>query len=62
MVWLHGGGFTAGSGGSVLYHGDQLAARGNVVVVNSNHRLGIHGYLALEYIDPDQFPYAGSAL
>lgn len=61
MFWLHGGGFTAGSGGSVLYHGDQLAARGDVVVVNSNHRLGIHGYLALEYIDPDQFPFAGNA-
>jgi para-nitrobenzyl esterase len=61
MVWLHRGGFTAGSGGSVLYHGDQLAARGDVVVVNINHRLGIHGYLALEYIDPDQFPYAGNA-
>jgi Carboxylesterase family len=37
MVWLHGGGFTAGSGGSVLYHGDQLAARGEVEVDRKGH-------------------------
>ena len=60
MVWLHGGGFLFGTGGSLLYHGDQLAGRGDVVVVTVNHRLGIHGFLALEYIDPEQFPHAGN--
>jgi para-nitrobenzyl esterase len=46
MVWIHGGGFTAGSGASGLYRGDRLAARGDVVVVTINYRLGILGFLA----------------
>lgn len=48
MVWLHGGGFTAGSGSSASYDGTRLASRGDVVVVTLNHRLNIFGtnYLA----------------
>lgn len=46
MVWVHGGGFTSGSGSSVLYRGDRLAARGDVVVVTINYRLGALGFLA----------------
>ncbi|TDT37290.1 para-nitrobenzyl esterase [Streptomyces sp. BK208] len=44
MVWLHGGGFTIGSG--TFYDGGKLAARGDVVVVTLNYRLGAFGYLA----------------
>ncbi|MCP9991395.1 carboxylesterase/lipase family protein [Streptomyces albogriseolus] len=44
MVWLHGGGFTIGSG--TFYDGGELAARGDVVVVTLNYRLGAFGYLA----------------
>jgi para-nitrobenzyl esterase len=44
MVWIHGGGFTVGSG--AFYDGGKLAARGDVVVVNFNYRLGAFGYLA----------------
>ncbi len=46
MVWIHGGGFTGGSGASALYGGASLAERGDVVVVTINYRLGILGFLA----------------
>jgi para-nitrobenzyl esterase len=46
MVWIHGGAFVSGSGISSLYRGSQLAARGDVVVVTINYRLGILGFLA----------------
>jgi para-nitrobenzyl esterase len=46
LVWVHGGGFTTGSGASVVYRGDRLASRGDVVVVTLNYRLGALGFLA----------------
>ena len=45
MFWIHGGGFTAGATAEQLYHGDQLAKRG-VVVVTVGYRLGVFGFLA----------------
>lgn len=49
MVWLHGGGFFAGSAIEQLaYEGDAMAINGDVVVVTVNHRLNILGYLDLE--------------
>ena len=59
MVWLHGGGFAAGSGQELLsYDGENLARRGDCVVVTLNHRLNVLGYLNLaEYGDK----YASSA-
>jgi len=48
MVWLHGGGFSAGSGQELKsYDGENLSKRGDVVVVTLNHRLNIFGYLNL---------------
>ena len=48
MVWLHGGGFSAGSAiEHVAYEGDHLSEFGDVVVVSVNHRLNILGYLDL---------------
>jgi para-nitrobenzyl esterase len=47
MVWLHGGGFGAGSGGAAMYDGAALARRGDVTVVTVNHRLNVFGYLHL---------------
>jgi len=48
MFWIHGGGFSAGSGQEQpAYHGENLARRGDVVVVSMNHRLGVLGYLNL---------------
>ena len=47
LVWLHGGGFTAGAGSLPLFDGAPLARRGDVVVVTVNYRLGALGFLAL---------------
>ncbi|WP_343519252.1 carboxylesterase family protein [Sphingomonas sp.] len=45
MVWIHGGGFVAGSGALDTTDGTQLAKRG-VVVVTFNYRLGRFGFFA----------------
>jgi para-nitrobenzyl esterase len=45
MVWIHGGGFTAGSAAIPRYDGTGLARRG-VVVVSFNYRLGRLGFFA----------------
>jgi para-nitrobenzyl esterase len=45
MVWIHGGGFRAGATSEAIYHGDQLAKRG-VVLVSVTYRLGAFGFLA----------------
>ena len=45
MVWLHGGGYTSGSGSAPLYDGTALAARG-VIVVTLNYRLGRFGFFS----------------
>lgn len=45
MVWIHGGGFTQGSGHQAAYDGTQLARRG-VVLVTINYRLGALGFMA----------------
>jgi para-nitrobenzyl esterase len=45
MVWIHGGGFTSGSGSVFLYRGGALSRRGGVVVVTLNYRLGALGFL-----------------
>jgi len=48
MVWLHGGGWSAGSGQEQpAYNGESLSRRGDVVVVSVNHRLNILGYINL---------------
>ncbi len=47
LVWIHGGGFTGGSGSSPMYDGAPLAKRGDVVVVSINYRLGALGFLDL---------------
>jgi len=56
LVYIHGGGFSGGSGSSPLYDGTNLCLRGNVVVVTLNHRLNVFGYLYLEKFDAS---YAG---
>jgi len=59
LVWLHGGGFATGSGGSVLYDGTNMARTQDVVVVTINHRLNVFGHLDLSRIAGAE--YADSA-
>ena len=47
LVWLHGGGFTHGSGNEMAFNGDVLAQFGQLVVVTVTHRLGVTGFLDL---------------
>ncbi|MBK1784876.1 carboxylesterase family protein [Prauserella sp. ASG 168] len=42
VVWVHGGGFYMGAGSN--YHAERMAARGDVVVVTINYRLGVFGF------------------
>ncbi|MCR6481374.1 carboxylesterase family protein [Amycolatopsis sp. OK19-0408] len=48
LVWIHGGGFSSGSGGQVWYTGTRLARDADAVVVTLNYRLGALGFAALE--------------
>jgi para-nitrobenzyl esterase len=61
MVWLHGGGYAVGSGGSVRYDGSNLARRHEVVVVTVNHRLNAFGFLNLSGVDGERFADSGNA-
>jgi len=46
VVWIHGGGYFAGSSiEQEAYDGENMASNGDVVVVSVNHRLNILGYL-----------------
>jgi para-nitrobenzyl esterase len=59
LFWIHGGGFSAGSGQELkAYHGENVAKRGDVVVVTVNHGLNVLGYLNLAEIGDK---YASSA-
>jgi para-nitrobenzyl esterase len=49
LVWIHGGGYAAGSNEELKsYDGERLARRGDIIVVGLNHRLNILGFLNLE--------------
>jgi para-nitrobenzyl esterase len=45
LVFIHGGAFLIGTGGSIMYRAETLARR-EVVVVTFNYRLGALGFLA----------------
>ena len=48
IVWLHGGGYEAGSSiEQIAYEGENMCSFGQVVVVSINHRLNILGYFDL---------------
>jgi para-nitrobenzyl esterase len=53
LFWIHGGGYSAGSGQELKsYDGENLARHGDVVVVSVNHRLNSLGYLNLAEYGP----------
>ncbi len=48
LVWIHGGGFRAGSAiEHIAYDGGNMCRTGQVVVVSVNHRLNVLGYCDL---------------
>jgi carboxylesterase type B len=46
LVFFHGGSFVDGAGSVPVYDGARLAARGRVILVTLNYRLGALGFLA----------------
>ena len=61
MVWLHGGGYAAGSGQELpSYDGFNLAKKGDAVVVTLNHRLNVLGFLDLSAYG-DKYAKSGNA-
>ncbi len=61
MVWLHGGGYSAGSGQELQsYDGENLARRGDVIVVSLNHRLNTFGFLNLAEFGGEPFATSGN--
>jgi len=50
MVWVHGGGWIYEGTEDPLYSGAHLSARGDVVVVSMEYRLGVFGFSHLEGI------------
>src|SRR5215469_5554898 len=60
MVWLHGGGFSTGSGSGATIQGANLAHTGDAVVVSINHRLGVLGQTFLGEALGSEFATSGS--
>src|SRR5262245_64729535 len=60
MVWLHGGGYSAGSPNMVPYDGANLARRHDVVVVRVTHRLNVFGFAYLAELAGEQFAGASN--
>jgi para-nitrobenzyl esterase len=60
MFYSHGGGFVVGSSGSPLQDGSSLAREYDVVVVSSNHRLGLLGYLYLGELGGEEYATSGN--
>lgn len=53
LLWIHGGGFSSGSGGWPWYDAAEFAARHDVVVVTINYRLGALGFMYLPWLSRD---------
>ena len=60
IVYSHGGGYSTGSGGSKDVDGAHLAAAYDVVIVTTNHRLGIFGYLYLGELGGEEYATSGN--
>src|SRR5262249_15452434 len=62
MVYIHGGGFVAGSGSEPLYDGTSFATQHDIVVVTCNYRLGLLGFLYLGGLAGEAYAKGNAAL
>lgn len=60
MFYNHGGGFVIGSGAAGGQDGANLARNFDVVVVQTNHRLGLMGFLYLDQIAGPEYEGSGN--
>ena len=60
MVWIHGGAFIIGSGSQPIHTGGLLAARGDIVFVSINYRLGALGFMNLREVTGGKIPAMGN--
>jgi para-nitrobenzyl esterase len=60
MVFIHGGAFIDGSARNTWYDGTTLSARGDVVVVTLQYRLGALGFLELSEIAGKEYAPSGN--
>lgn len=60
MFYNHGGGFVIGSGAAAGQDGANLARHFDVVVVQTNHRLGLLGFLYLDEIAGGEYVGSGN--
>jgi para-nitrobenzyl esterase len=60
MFYSHGGGFTVGSGGAPYQDASNLARIWDVVVVATNHRLGLTGFLYLGEPGGEEYATSGN--
>lgn len=60
LLYIHGGGFTGGSGSDPLFHGRTFAENGDIIVVTVNYRLGILGFLDLHAALGDDYRSSGN--
>jgi para-nitrobenzyl esterase len=59
MVWIHGGGYFAGSASEPRHNGDFLPTHG-VILVTINYRLGVLGFLATPELAREEQGAAGN--
>ena len=60
LMWIHGGGFSGGTGGTPVYDGEIMSRRGDVVVVTINYRIGPLGFLNLNGVTGGRIPSTGN--
>ncbi len=60
MFYSHGGGFVIGSGGAPYQDASDLARTWDVVVVATNHRLGLLGFLYLGDLGGEEYATSGN--
>jgi para-nitrobenzyl esterase len=60
LLYIHGGGFTSGSGSNPIFNGKTFAENGSCVVVTINYRLGVLGFLDLSCVLGEEYGSSGN--